>query len=72
MINYSLGKVVMTNGINSKMAENKKFSDEIMNCFKPDYVGFDISTLFLTYYTIVTSHTLLILIIYFSYDKVVI
>ncbi len=34
MINYSLGKVVMTNGINSKMAENKKFSDEIMNCFK--------------------------------------
>ena len=34
MINYSLGKVVMTNGINSKMAENKKFSDEIMSCFK--------------------------------------
>ncbi len=23
MINYSLGKVVMTNGINSKMAEKK-------------------------------------------------
>ena len=34
MINYSLGKVVMTNGISSKMAESKKFSDEIMNCFK--------------------------------------
>ena len=34
MINYSLGKVVMTNGISSKMAENEKFSNEIANCFR--------------------------------------
>ena len=34
MINYSLGKVVMTNGISSKMAENEEFSNEIANCFR--------------------------------------
>ena len=34
MINYSLGKVVMTNGISNKMAESEKFANEITNCFK--------------------------------------
>ena len=34
MINYSLGKVVMTNGISSKITESKKFANEITNCFK--------------------------------------
>ena len=34
MINYSLGKVVMTNSINSKMAESEKFANEITDCFK--------------------------------------
>jgi len=34
MINYSLGKVVMTNGISNKMAESEKFANEITNCLK--------------------------------------
>ncbi len=34
MINYSLGKVIMTSSINSKMVENEKFASEIANCFK--------------------------------------
>lgn len=34
MINYSLGKVVMTNGISNKMAESQKFANEITDCFK--------------------------------------
>lgn len=34
MINYSLGKVVMTNGISNKMAESEKFASEITDCFK--------------------------------------
>ena len=34
MINYSLGKVVMTNGISNEMAESQKFANEITDCFK--------------------------------------
>ena len=34
MINYSLGKVVITNGISNKMAESEKFANEITDCFK--------------------------------------
>ena len=34
MINYSLGEIVMTNGISNKMAESEKFANEITNCFK--------------------------------------
>lgn len=34
MINYFLGKLVMTQGINNEVAKNEKFAEEISVCLK--------------------------------------